>query len=169
MDIMLDIETLATHKRAPIIEIAAVKFDAGTIYPNYFHYFIKPDFSRFPPDNDTLLFWLEQPRPMPLSKSAPLEPIVLDRLTEWMGLSIGRLWANSPSFDLAILSEHYLAYGMPIPWRYRAEWDFRTLRRLAELLDYPVERQPATHEALDDAIQQAKLVQAIWKGLSLGT
>lgn len=75
------------------------------------------------------------------------------------------VWANSPSFDCAILLDfifHFAPYEK-IPWHYGRERDFRTVRALhSELVYCP----PAdAHDALADARAQAAYLDqlGIWR------
>jgi hypothetical protein len=73
------------------------------------------------------------------------------------------VWANSPSFDLAILSDWLPRHGFCVPWRYWQERDFRTVVALNPSVPY--ERPADAHSALADAMAQAAHLDrlGIWR------
>lgn len=81
------------------------------------------------------------------------------------------VWANPPQFDLIILRHLFDECGVKCPWHYRVERDFRTLKGHAHQLN--IDYQPAyanidKHDALSDAIAQARAVQIIEKAIFTG-
>lgn len=80
-----------------------------------------------------------------------------------------RLWANDPQFDVAILAAAFDAVGLPTPWHYRAPRSFRTVVELSGMSrdDMQQFNTGTTHNALDDAISQAKIVCEAYKRLGL--
>ncbi len=76
------------------------------------------------------------------------------------------VWANSPSFDLAMLRYHFRHFVLACPWEYWQEQDFRTVRRLGKFLRLPVARGTAPHHALLDARQQCNYVEAVMATLA---
>lgn len=73
------------------------------------------------------------------------------------------VFANSPSFDCAILTEYYNTLGMTVPWRF---WQERDVRTLIKMTGHKHEK-PITHVGKEDAIAEAKAVIAIAKKLKL--
>lgn len=75
------------------------------------------------------------------------------------------LWTNGPSFDEAILIAAYDACGLTPPWRYNAGRDCRTIYSAA---GRKLQHQAGVfHHALDDAVEQALLVQESYRALGL--
>lgn len=83
-----------------------------------------------------------------------------------------RLWSHGPAFDPPILAAAYDAVQLPIPWNYRAPRDTRTAFDLAGIDDdgdgsyrtWLTQFNTGTaHNALDDAIAQAKAVCEAYK------
>jgi len=68
------------------------------------------------------------------------------------------VWANSPSFDCAMLAAGYDAVGSEEPWEFWEERDVRTVKNLPGAPDVEMEDGENEHDALDDARQQARLV-----------
>jgi len=171
--LMIDIETLARHSYAPIIQLAAVKFTSAHISTDTFTTYIAPTFEPpHIPDPDTLLWWFKQIRanpslPIPLSEDhAPTFPQAWSSFTGWLGASTfdGTVWANDPSFDLAILSSSLITHGLgPLPWHYSRERSYRTIKALTpqHVLDEwkaVNNRTRNKHDALDDAFEQASFL-----------
>lgn len=96
---------------------------------------------------------------------------VLDAFDEWYRAwapvddNADRLWSNGPSFDEAILAAAYAVCGRKPPWRYNAGRDCRTIYDLAGLkLSHS---EGVFHHALDDAREQALLIQRAYRKLGL--
>lgn len=74
-----------------------------------------------------------------------------------------RLWSNGPSFDEVILGAAYVAAREAAPWRYNAGRDCRTIY---DLFGLKLQHTAGTfHHALDDAREQALLVQEAYRRL----
>jgi hypothetical protein len=75
-----------------------------------------------------------------------------------------RLWFKGCHFDEPILRAMYKAYGLPVPWHYRAPRDHRTIMEAAGL-------NPVTdchefglaHHAYHDAVAQAFDIVKAWR------
>ena len=178
--VMVDIETLSTKKNAVIVSIGAVRFDPRATLeepvklPNWFYSIVGvPSQQHRHIEPSTLSWWFKQNES---ARKAVEEALVcrehytaaLDRFAEWLlvGGEPQAIWANSPSFDLVILRDAFenteLRGSTPrtCPWSFRAERDFRTLRRL-----FPGTGSGAcnAHNALADAAWQARTTQETYK------
>lgn len=103
--------------------------------------------------------WVES-----VSELGPPVPRYPDAVAEGV-----RLWANDPQFDISILEVAYQVVQLPYPWHYRAPRSFRTVVELSGMTSED-KRQFDTgtaHNALDDAISQAKIVCEAYKRLGL--
>ena len=69
------------------------------------------------------------------------------------------IWCCGASFDFPILKYAYHVIGMKEPWEFSNEMCLRTLKKLNK--GARIERAGTHHNALDDAVHQAKLVQHI--------
>ncbi len=81
-----------------------------------------------------------------------------------------RIWAHGPSFDVSILEAAFNAVDLPTPWHYRAPRDTRTIFEAAGMDPHKCLDDFATgtfHNALDDAITQAKAVCEAYNRLGL--
>lgn len=81
----------------------------------------------------------------------------LSRAVDAATRGVGRIWAKGPSFDIAILENAYRVARLKTPWKYNAPRDVRTIVQVAGLTD--AGRPENSHNAMEDAIAQAKLVQ----------
>ncbi len=182
-DIMVDIECLSTQLGAVILTIGAVAFDPHSDR-------IGPTFSvRLPTqeqiekgalvDTDTIDWWINQSPEArnaafhgPGASSVAAGLAKFSRFSSHVGKENLRLWSNGPAFDSAQLQLTYarfkaeLGNGQGWPFRYNADRDCRTIFELA----YPDEKVPVetagtAHNALDDALWQAKAVQVCMRKL----
>lgn len=138
-------------------------------------------------DPDTVAWWNDQSDE---AKSAFTDPadlaFGLSTFAEWLCAVAGvdyeadnpkfrgpghiRLWAHGPSFDVSILEAAYGAVDLPVPWHYRAPRDTRTILEAAGMDPHKSLEDFATgtyHNALDDAVTQAKAVCAAYDRLGL--
>lgn len=174
--VMIDLETLGTTSRSAWISIGACRFDPDTgaiDTTNTFYRNVDWD-SALRNRNvtgDTLKWWMRQD---PDAKDAvihagwPVEA-VLTALGEWLPSGC-IVWGNGSSFDISMLEDTYHQYGIAVPWKYFNVLDMRTVKRLGEHL-VPRDAIPfegTKHNALSDAIHQAKYVSAMWMALRGG-
>jgi hypothetical protein len=71
------------------------------------------------------------------------------------------IWGNGSTFDNVILRSAFAAAGLEYPVRFWADQCYRTKKN--EAPGVPMIREGQHHKALDDAISQAKHLQAIWR------
>jgi DNA polymerase III epsilon subunit-like protein len=165
-DVMLDLETLGTSADAVILSIGAVRFDAyGDQVGPVFYRRVNIDSCQkwgLTVDGRTLVWWLDQDvlarKAIVNEEGDPLE-IVLRDLSDFIKED-DRLWGNGAAFDNAILSTAYRKVGIEQPWRFWNDHCFRTMKKLNKHIPAPV-FEGIAHHALDDAINQAKHLQAI--------
>lgn len=165
--VMIDLETLGQRPGCAITSIGAVKFDPrGGWIGDAFHIHIDVDSSvrhGLHCDIKTVMWWLGQGddarRVMTQGQrdAAPLFT-ALDAFAAFFADSPA-IWCNGASFDFPILTAAYHALQETPPWQYWQEYDLRTLKGLNKTLR--IERSGTHHNALDDAIHQARLVQHI--------
>lgn len=166
INVMLDLETLGTAPGCKVISIGAVVFTAAGV----------SDTERFsavisrhlqPPllveDPETVAWWGRQSAEAQarlFGPSAPVAPMakVLADFATWIP-SGALVWGNGADFDQPLLSAAYRACGMRQPW---GNWNgrcYRTLKGLSPAIR--MQRQGVHHDALDDAISQARHAVAI--------
>lgn len=81
----------------------------------------------------------------------------LTDLARWLGKypDLKRVWAQGPSFDVAILEGYYRRAGLPIPWGYSMPRDTRTVYDLAKERGWSKpEGTQAVHTSLEDCRRQ---------------
>jgi hypothetical protein len=163
--VMIDIETLGLDPGAAILSLAAVRFDEDGLGERFGR---SVDLATCQEagltlDAETLEWWLEQDTAakMILTGGVPLSEALLE-LAEFYD-DADEIWANSPSFDCEMLERAYDAVGETEPWAYHEERCFRTLASLpvAPELDH----KGVEHNALDDAIHQARVAAATLRRL----
>lgn len=155
--VMLDIETVGTEPGCAILSIGAVRFNAAGI-ADTFHMSVSMQSCQrhgLTIDAETLDWWLHcgDEAQEVLTGGQDL-PAVLQEFASWYG-DADEVWANSPSFDCAIVEAACECAGVDAPWHYYDQRDFRTLKNLPVAAE--IEHDGTEHDALDDARYQAKV------------
>ena len=176
--VMLDLETMGNGNTAAIIAIGACYFDPDTGQ-------IGEAFSRnvtlesstaagLVMDTSTVLWWMKQDdeaRAAFKREAVELDIALADFLEFLPAKSKGKvnIWGNGATFDNVILENAFSACGMSAPWEFWNHRDVRTVVDMGRAIvgidpkrDFPFEG--TKHEALADALHQAKYVTAIWQG-----
>ena len=171
--VMLDLEALGTTADAVIMSIGAVRFDpfSDKLDDEGFYASVSIDSNldrgrRV--DENTLIWWLKQPAAAQKvfhEEKQSLEG-ALEALTEWFGKRADRVevYSKGADFDIPMLAHAYKQMGWDTPWAF---WNARCFRTISKLpfakpvkIDHGVK-----HNALDDAIAQAREMQAIYAQL----
>ncbi len=173
--VMLDLETLGNGNEASIISIGACRFNPmrpGKIEDS-FHVAVCADSSTrigLKIDASTVMWWLHADRQAAREQLAQHERmdimIALDGFAQWIGED-PVVWGNGATFDNVILRNAYRLAGLPCPWMFYNDRCYRTFKALAPSVK--LQREGTHHDALHDAISQAKHMQAIVKFLRLDT
>lgn len=171
-DCMVDIETVGTAHNSAILSIAAVRFDSLSRSNRIetLELLIDVD-SCFQAglswDEGTMKWWSKQ-SPEAQFKAFDQQPRLdlssaLDQLTQFISNS-SRLWCQGMNFDPVILESAYIATGKFLPWKY---WQWRDSRTLMSMLQDLPKKDGTAHDALYDAVWQAKIVQECIKRLGI--
>jgi hypothetical protein len=156
---MVDIETLGLDAGAAILSIGAVRFDSDGPTGDEFYREVSLESCQeagLEVDAQTLEWWLEQDEAARDALTGGQELAdVLELFADWYG-DADEVWANSPSFDCALLEAAFTAAGSEIPWTFKHERDVRTVAAL-DLVNEP-DHDGVEHHALDDAAHQARYV-----------
>lgn len=177
-DLMTDIETLDVEPNSCILSIGSCVFNllTGEIYASFSaRASIKTNllYDRTI-SADTLEFWFkesDEARSALFVDTKPLPEIIYDYISWIKNVNFAtkpRHWANDPDFDLVILNSIIKKLGFEkLPF-----WSFqsvRTIVRAAANADEMVEKELKSlfkprvkHDALEDAMAQAKLVSHCW-------
>ena len=180
-DVMLDLETMGTSSRAPIIAIGACFFDpmTGDIGAQFESVIDLRSSARSAHlDPDTILWWMKQSEEARKVFNSLVSVDLEDGLgefTDWISQIENprsrQVWANGAGFDNKILANAFESLGLVTPWPFYNDRDVRTIVDLGRrLLGFdPKKEMPfegTAHNALDDAIHQAKYVSAIIQRLN---
>lgn len=169
-NVMVDLETLDTAPTAVILSVGAVKFDKDGVYETFYKVVNTEscvDFDRSL-SVSTLSWWLDKD---PAAQAALKEALngegedledVLREFAEFVENS--DLWGNGSDFDNVILADSMRACGLNFHSSYTNNRCYRTLRNLFP--NIPRERHGVHHNALDDAITQARHASAILKHIA---
>lgn len=164
MDLMIDIEGLGTGPNATILTIAAQGFEPLTRGQFGQEFYVRVDLESQGDrhiEQGTVEWWASQPSAVREEAFAEQDRIPLrDALTglHRMIWHARRVWAQGPTYDMTILEHAYKSLGMPLPWKYYAVRDSRTVFGLVPSL----EKYPASHHALEDCRRQCQL---LWDAL----
>lgn len=171
---MLDLETVSVEPNAAIIAIGAVQFDPfeeGAIGTKFY----SPISIQSCVDaglhisGETLDWWQRQSNEAKkvlvdaTKPDAPTLDSVLVDFSRWFREhSLEYVWGNGSDFDNVILNSAYNALNLSSPWGPFNNRCYRTIKSLAPEIE--IERMGTYHNALDDAISQAKHLQRILGG-----
>ncbi len=168
-DVMIDLETMSSASNAAIVSIGAVFFDEKAQHQCFYRVIdLKSDHEaggRI--DADTIMWWMrqtDQARSAINPDRAFRSHLVLQDFATWLANAGNnnpdlRVWGNGATFDNVVLRNCYMRHGSKAPWSYRGDRCFRTIKDM-----FPVEKPEfggTAHNALDDAINQAKWLQKI--------
>jgi len=179
--LMLDLETMGNKPNAPIVAIGAVFFTPKTGELGQEFYTAVNLSSEMAmgaqPDGDTIIWWLKQ---SPEARSAICvdeAQHIANALSQLSAFIIQhsenpdylKVWGNGANFDNVILRGAYDRCGHICPWKFWNDSDVRTMVMLGRSLGFdPKRHMPfdgVAHNALADAVHQAKYISAIWQRL----
>lgn len=172
-NVMFDAETLGTVADSVIMSIGAVKFDleSDAIDDAGFYASISIDSNldfRRRIQEDTLMWWLKQSAE---AQKVFFEPKMtlheaLCSLGDWLDHDDYSVWSMGADFDIPMLAHAFTQQNIEIPWKHWNNRCARTYKALPQAANVKLARQGVHHNALDDAVHQAKLVQAIHRELT---
>jgi len=119
-NIMVDLETMATHPNAAIVAIGAVRF-TDDLQDSFYQVVDLQSSIRAGLDVDgvTVNWWLMQEEAARQAITAPGIELTkaLTLFDKWLGKE-AVVWGNGASFDNAILANAYHKTGINLPWKY---------------------------------------------------
>lgn len=165
--VMVDIETMGHHADAAIISIAAVEFDIKTGLTGA-EFRINVDLESCiqlgrSVSSNTIQFWLDQPiRPTSLNGyDLPTALIKFDSFM--MNRSHMNIFANSPSFDISILTHAFKkVLGKEAPFMYNRTFDVRTISWLFPTFRKNIDFIGNKHDPIDDCKHQIRYTSAAY-------
>jgi hypothetical protein len=163
--VMIDFETLGNGKNACIAQVGACYFVDGDIRTPMKINFDAESCMKFGAEMDasTVYWWLDQ------SKEAQMSIIDQPRAPEYEALislneylrGAEEIWSHA-TFDFVILMEALKRRNIKPSFSYRVARDIRTLNAFCPTFDKDsIKREGTHHDALDDAMYQAKYVTAM--------
>lgn len=173
--IMLDNETLGTAADAVIMSIGAVRFDldSDALDDAGFYASISIDSNlehKRRIQEDTLIWWMSQGEGAQgvFHESKQTLGQALDDLSDWIGDDECFIWSNGADFDLPMIAHAYTSLCKAVPWKFWNSRCFRTYKNLPGAKNVKVPFEGVKHNAMFDAIHQARTAQAIQKKLFSG-
>lgn len=174
-NLAIDIETLGTEPKAVVLSIGACFFDpeSGMLGPSYYanlHVQQQIDFDR-QARYETLKWWMQQSAEAQARVFHGDEPRPLHHFSDFIADVCGdecKPWGNGATFDVSILESLFRDFSLPVPWKFYNIRDVRTIVDVSELDRSAIPFQGVPHDALDDAVHQAKIVCEAWKKLKGG-
>lgn len=170
LDIMLDLETLATSPNSVILTFGAIKFNPFDLEQEldtglYFRLNVDEQISLGRHiDQGTVEWWGQQSEEVREEALGEYDRIGLEEFTRELNRFIAgaeRIWAQGPVFDIVILENLYRQLGKPAPWPY---YTIRDSRTLLKALGDSRKSGPMLHNALADCVSQAEAIkQAVSK------
>ena len=175
-EVMLDLETMGNGPESAIVAIGAVEFDTQTrALGRQFYAVVDLDSavkSGGKMDASTVLWWLKQSddaRKLFAEKGKAFNEALTDFAT-WLNqcgaVDDLKIWGNGAGFDNVILSSAYRRAGIQLPWQYRNDRCYRTLKGLYKEIKMGP-RCGVHHNALDDSISQALHLLEIFKEIGV--
>ncbi|HCA3737077.1 TPA: 3'-5' exoribonuclease [Klebsiella pneumoniae] len=183
--VMVDLETMGKKNNAPIVAIGAVVFDpaTGSIGESFYKVVCLESSVNWGAviDPSTVIWWLKQSseaRSASVNDDAiPLQDALL-QFREFVsdnvagGSKKAQVWGNGASFDNSILRSSYDCIAEDYPWEYWNDRDVRTMVELGQAISFDpkttIPFEGSRHNALADAIHQARYVSAIWQRIIAG-
>jgi len=170
--VMVDLETLATTADACILSIGAVRFDleSDDVDDAGFYASISVT-SNLHMDRriseDTLIWWFDRPKEAQAVFSEKKQSLAqgLMNFRDWINDAECQIWSNGADFDLPILAHAFGQLRVDVPWKYWNANCYRTYKKLPGAKNLRVPPVGVLHNALSDAITQAKTVQLIHRTL----
>lgn len=154
---MIDIETLDTSPSAVILSIGACEIRAEPVHGSLFYeeLLVATQYERTS-SNDTIEWWKSQGC-CPDQGSTSIS-LAIQRLSGYLKQDTDRpiIWCKGTDFDICILAHAYKQYGQVVPWKYNDVRDFRTIKKLFAGMVTGDHINLNPHNALADAIFQAK-------------
>lgn len=170
MHIMVDIESLSLRPDAVVRSIGAVAFDAAGVHYDFYTLLDMDDQVRRGRhiDPGTVLWWMEQSAEaraafIGYTRVPQMVPEGLAAFAHFLNKHLdprSGLWGNGAAFDNVVLRSLYQDYGRDVPWSFRQDYCYRTIKAMPGLAGEAafVTRAGVHHDALDDARHQAMVL-----------
>lgn len=167
---MIDLETMGLSPNAAILSIGICRFDQENIHETFYTNVRLADCLAhgLTTTPSTEKWWSEQSveaRAAWQDANAPTLTDALTKMHQWFAPLASKRelcpWGNGADFDLVLLNSAHAALDVDSPWEFWNHHCFRTMKNMFDVGKMP--RTGTHHNALDDAITQAKHLQRILK------
>jgi hypothetical protein len=167
--IMIDLETLGTNPRSPIVSIGAKAFSLtdGELEEEFYQ---KVDIAcydkmkdDFVVDYDTIKWWSTQSNFGETLRGDlhSLQNALTDFL-RWVNVFNNvQVWAQGQDFDFPVLKHAFTVCGMEVPWKFWNQRDTRTVYSLVPR--HKLSKPVVAHNALQDCKNQIKVLCEAFK------
>ena len=167
---MVDIETMGTKHNAPILSIGAIEFNphTGELGETFYGRATLASQKQRPIDGDTLEWWMKQGDLAQQQLFGGERTSLLICLGEFQSFckksGAANLWSNGPTFDEDILRHAFEEQSaMVFPFHFSKSRCCRTAKHFGSVAGAKQNHKPeVAHDALSDAIAQAKNVMAVF-------
>lgn len=170
--IMLDLETLDLGPRATILSIGACEIAPKAKRETFYMVVPKLGQETRTTSPSTLNWWSQQndeAKKVLAEHSTTTHTLaaVLEQFNEYcMSLITNQeegvcIWSKGASFDIPILGSLLEEQGRKKPWLYHKEYCYRTMASLRPHIKATSNDKEVAHHALDDAIYQARHLEAL--------
>jgi len=174
-EIMIDLETLGVGNDAHILSIGACSlWDTD----DCFYRELRLENQDRNVDISTVQWWMGQSEEARAifktrDKDVPMHQALLD-FYQWVRIKGNthktKVWSHGATFDVPMITNALTQHGLSVPWQY---WNCRDTRTLIDVIKQINNNDPMKpkrdtlihHNALDDAIFQAKWMQNILRVL----
>ena len=165
MHLMIDLETLATTPEATVLTIGACKFDPnGNTIDDTLYMRVEIDSQDRDIDPNTLEWWSKQDKQIQEEAFSDADRIPLQQAMKKLysfGFGTNNVWSHGSIFDIVILENICRRLQQAVTWKF---WQVRDTRTLFDIANDDVIVE-GKHNALNDALAQAKAVQQSYKKL----
>lgn len=168
---MIDLETGSIQLDCMILSIGIVKFNpvTETIIDTLY---IKPSLEDQEAlgriiDDGTADWWVSQPAHNSEEAWSDVDRIpyitALEELQKFVW-NTDYVWSNGANFDIPVISQAMISAKMNTPWDFYKARDTRTIYEIAKV-KLSDDKHVTTHNALEDAIHQTKILFRAYKKL----
>ncbi|MEE9355205.1 MAG: 3'-5' exonuclease [Methylococcaceae bacterium] len=165
--IMLDLETMGNGSNAAIIAIGAVKFNLDGIFDTFYDMISLESSMKegLIVDPGTIIWWMQQSEDarsiFNSDMITDLRPVLVE-FSKWIIDPDTEIWGNGVDFDNVVLANAYRACGIQIPWNFRYNRCYRTMKNMYDMFEID-DTECTKHCAIDDAKSQANHLIEILK------
>jgi len=171
LNFMLDLETVDISNTAGIIALAAVPFMHPEVLPSFYQKcsLQSVEAEDFSVSREVLDWWSRQPKEVrneAFSGTQHINELLAEFDTYIRSFKefTPVIWGNGSMFDNTILINAFDRFGMTVPWSYKNDRCFRTLKEVFDFVPAPVFIGDK-HNALADATWQARYAEKILRYL----